>query len=200
VPTFSADLVTVSRLVSRAPLGEPEVPDLDDPVLEEEVGRLEVPVHDAVFCQVEEPRDEVPEVGRELVLAEAHLPPDQLREVALVAELGDDVGVVLGVEDVAAADDVAVVEHLEEVDLLDEHVPLDLVGQQPPLDHLDGHLLICPLVPAPVHHAAEALPDRVRQQVRVVPDLLLLRHRAFPVRVLPLLGLAPVHFQIEMAD
>lgn len=77
--------------------GEAKVGDLEFSVAHEDIGGFEVAVDDAVPGEVEVPDHDLLHVLAGLVLAEALL--DDLAEV-IIAELSDDVGIVLGGEDV----------------------------------------------------------------------------------------------------
>ena len=153
-------------------LGEPEVRDLDDLVLQQDVGRLEVAVQESVLRQVDIPHDKLSYDGQRVLLQQFLSLFEQVFEVSLVAKLSDDVAIIGGAEDVVALEDVGVVESLECLDLSLEHLLLGLALDGADVDHLDGYFLLGLVVGTAVDHRAETAPDDVLQAVRVVLDFL----------------------------
>lgn len=103
--------------VRRGTLGETEVCDFGDFVLEEDVGRFEVPVEEARLCDDSEPIDDVPENGNGLLLWKLLAFLEEVLEVALVAELRDDVAIVDCAIDIMALDHICVIDFFQCVDL-----------------------------------------------------------------------------------
>jgi hypothetical protein len=127
--------VSVGILVE---LGESEVGDLGSAVVQEDIGSLEVAVRDAHLPQVLEAQVDVEHelgefcVGKTLAL-EAFL------EVALAAELRDDVAVAVGEEGLVEPDHVGVTHLLQDADLLEDEL-LEVLGlERVQRDDLDGH-------------------------------------------------------------
>jgi hypothetical protein len=96
---------------------------------------------------------------------------EEVLEVALVAELSDDVAIVGSAEDIVALEDVGVVELLECVYLALQHLFLGLALDGPDVDHFHCHLLFGLVVAAAVHHRTEPASDHVFQPVGIVFDL-----------------------------
>lgn len=94
------------------PLRKPEVPDLPNPILQEDVSGLQIAMDNAILSQVLQPlRDFID-----------NLPPVQimvflgvLLEVSSFAELGDEVAVVVRELYIDELEDVGVVELLDDV-------------------------------------------------------------------------------------
>ena len=88
---------------------EPEVGYFGDPVLEEDVGHFEVPVYDPLGGEVEEALVDVRDDALEAGAIEGAGLLDLSLQVALIAELGDDVAVAVAGENFQAPQDVGVV-------------------------------------------------------------------------------------------
>lgn len=152
------------------PLREPEVGDLDYFVLDEDVGRLEVTVHVARVCDVQEPQDDLADDRDGLLLGQLLPLLQKVLHVALVAELGDDVAVVDRAEDVVALQDVIMVHFLQSVYFVIQHFFFGLSLDGSNIDDLDCDYFFAFLINAPIHHAAKTAPDHVLESVRVVFD------------------------------
>ena len=73
---------------------------------------------------------------------------EQVFEISLVAELGDDIAIILGTVDVEALHNILVVEFFERIDFPLEHLLLGSVPDGPEVDDLDAHLFPSSLVDA----------------------------------------------------
>ncbi len=157
-------------LASRGLLGEAEVQDLHPPVVrQEEVGRLEVAVHDPLVVGGGETRGQLPRGVQALAQRQRAALQPLLQSLAL-QQLGDHVGhAVLGA-DVEHREDVGMVEGAGRARLVLEAAKLRLVGQAVPRQDLDGDLAAQPRIARPVHlsHAAgaEQFQDLVGSQAR----------------------------------
>ena len=89
-------------------LSEPEVGYLGLGVVHKDVGNFEVSVDDVLFGEVLQSFEDVLDDGGCLVLVKVPFLAETGLEVALVAELGDDVAVAVAGEDLEAAEDVGV--------------------------------------------------------------------------------------------
>ena len=121
---------------------EPEVGYLGDPILEEDVGHFEVPVDDPLGGEVEEALVDVGDDALEAGVVEGAGLLDPGLQVALVAELGDDVAVAVAGENLQAPQDVGVVQLLQHRDLGVEQL-LELLGfEGVQLNDFDGNLFL----------------------------------------------------------
>lgn len=115
-------------------LGEPEIGDLDVAVVEEDVGELEVAVHDLVLDEGLEGVEDLAEVLDDLVLRQQSLPAHLGQHVAPVAVLQHEVVVVRGLLEGVQLDDEGVVAGLEHLNLvLQQLVELACVCTRVPL-------------------------------------------------------------------
>ena len=85
-------------------------------VVDKDVGHLEVTVNDIFLGQVEQPFENIFDDGGGSVLVEVALLAESGFEVALVAELSDDVAVAVAGEDFEAFEDIGVAQLLQNVD------------------------------------------------------------------------------------
>ena len=78
--------------------------------MHEHIGDLEVPVYDILLRKIVQPFEDISNDGFGLVLIEIPLLPQPGLQIALVAELSDDVAVPVAGEDLMAFEDVGVAE------------------------------------------------------------------------------------------
>jgi hypothetical protein len=102
--------------------GESKVCDLGYSVVSEDVGNFEISVDDILRGEVLQPPEDVGNDAGGLPLLEPGFLLDLGLEVALVAQLGDDVAVAIAGEDLEAAQDVGMVHFLEHFDLGEEEL------------------------------------------------------------------------------
>lgn len=140
---------------------EPEISELDDALVEEDVVGFEVAVHDVVLVEDLEGVDELLEDEEGLLFGNDPLLAENALKRASVAVLVDEVEVVGRLEHVDVLDDVLVLLDVRQnVDLVDRALLQLLVLFEPThLDHLDRVLLVVQLVDSPVHLSVGALPD-----------------------------------------
>lgn len=131
----------------RVELGESEVCDLGLSGVEEDVGGFEVAVGDVHLAEVPESAVDVGDEFLEFLFGEAAA-GEALLEVAVGAEVGDDVAVAFGEERLVELEDVGVVHALQDADLLEDEFLQPAGLQRVQRDDLDGHGGVC--VPAGV--------------------------------------------------
>ena len=158
--------------VCRSPLSEAKVSNFGDLVLEQDVGGLEVSVEKARLGDDSEAADDVSEDGDGLAFGQLLPLLEQVLQVALVAELSDNVAIIDSAVDVVTFHDIGVVEFFKCVDLSLEHLFSGAVAQGFQVDDLDGHLLPGPLIDSPEHAGAEAPADQVGEPVGVILNFL----------------------------
>lgn len=129
-------------------------------------------MQEPILRNVDIPSDELPDDGQCVLLCQLLALLEEVLEVALVAELGDDVAIIGGAEDVVALEDVGVAEFLERLDLALEHLLLGLALDGADVDDLDGYFFLGLVVGAAVDHRAETAADDVPEAVGVVLDFL----------------------------
>ena len=98
--------------------GEPEVPQLDDPVMFENVSEFEIPVHNFAFDEGLEGVQDLYEVLKSLFLRELFLGFDGCEQIALVTELEDEIDVVDSLLDVNEPDYIIILTTLQHLDLV----------------------------------------------------------------------------------
>lgn len=125
---------------------------------------------DVIFGEVEVAKDDLLHVLAGLVLRESLL--DDLAEI-VVAELGDDIGVVLGGEDIVEGEYMGhALEFLEHLNLTIQEYPVDVVLEHLEIDDLDCNWLAGVVVASLVDVAGVALSYDVVEAVGVVLDFL----------------------------
>lgn len=97
---------------------EAEVRDLGDAVVHEDVGNLQVAMNNPLRGEIAETAEDVGGDAPDLSLLETlPAPPEERLEIALVAELSNQIAVAVAAEDFEAAQHVGVVELPEDLDL-----------------------------------------------------------------------------------
>lgn len=127
-------------------------------------------MYDVIFGEVEVPKYDLLHVPTGLVLREPLL--DDLAEI-VIAELGDDIGIILGGEDIVEGEYMRhALEFLEHLNLTIEEDPVDVVLEHLEIDDLDCHWLAGVVIAALVDMAGVALAYDVVETVGVVLDFL----------------------------
>ena len=127
-------------------------------------------MYDVVLGEVEVALEDLLHVLGGLLLGEPLL--DDLAEIA-IAEFSDDVGIILGGEDIVEGEDmVHGLELLEHLDLTVQEDPVNVVLEHFEIDDLDCHWLAGVIIAALVDMAGVALANDVVEAVGVVLDFL----------------------------
>lgn len=161
--------------------GEPEVGDLRLVVVHQDVRRLDVPVDEALLVHLFEPVRDGHHDPEGFGLLDSGLPLNQVVEVAVGAQLGNDVGVVLRLEDVVQLHDIRRGQGFEGVDLVLQQLSVYGLLHHFHIDHLYRHRQVALVVLALVHLATKPSPDLVVQRVAVVVNGLPLRRSLNPL-------------------
>ena len=153
--------------------------------MQQDIGWFDVSVDDASFVQVMQALQNHFYDGYGFFLVDFLLFLDESVEVSLVAELGYDVGVVLGLVDVVELHDVGTVDDFESFDFLLEEVAVDGVAEHFHVDDLDSDFALVGKVVALEDRGRVALADLVVEIVGVVLDdflrLINCRHIRYPI-------------------
>lgn len=117
-PQDSLDLL----ILGAQQFGEPEVSQLNDAIVLEDVRELEIAMHDLALDEGLKSMEDLHEILDCLVFGDLLLELEVGAQVALVAVLEDEVDVVDGLLDVDEADDVVILAGLEDLDLVVEEL------------------------------------------------------------------------------
>jgi hypothetical protein len=85
--------------------------------MHKDVGHLQIPMHNPLLAQVEQPPIDGPDVRFCITFAHNFVRTQDGLEVAAVTQLSDDITVSVASEHLVTAEDVGVVETFEDVDL-----------------------------------------------------------------------------------
>jgi len=115
-----------------------KVSDLEDSILDEDLSRFDVAVHDVATGQVLEALEELTHQGPYFFFGKGSAFLEGFFETATFAELGDEVAVIGTFEDLHATYHVRMVQRPDDRDLLLQQFFQFLEGQRGQLDYLDG--------------------------------------------------------------
>lgn len=119
--------------------GKPKISDLDLTITHQDIGRLKITMYDILPCEIEIASNDLPHTRGGLLLGEPLL---YLFAKIRITQLRDDIGVILGGEDIVEGEDVRLCfELLEHLDFAVEEDAIDFVLEHLEVDHLDGHIL-----------------------------------------------------------
>lgn len=127
-------------------LGEAEVSNFSLGIVHEHVGHFKVPVDHIFLSQVLQSLEDIFDYGSGLVLVEVPLLPEPWLQIALVAELGDDVAVAVAGEDLEASEDIGMAEFLEDIDFGEKELFQFFTFEGLQLHNFDGDNLIVKLM------------------------------------------------------
>lgn len=123
--------------------GKAKVSQLGLAIVDEDIGNLEVPMHDVIFSEVEEASEDVLDVSFGFWFLDVAAAAEFALEVAFVAEFGDDVAVAIAGENLVAAQDVGMVQLLQDINFGEEKFFKLLALEAVEFDDLDGDDFFC---------------------------------------------------------
>lgn len=118
-------------------------------------------MQEAIFCYGDEAHQKLADDGKCVFFWEFLSFFEEVLEVALIAELSDDVAIVGRAEDVVAFEYVRMRQFLQRIDLALKHSFLGLALDGTDVDHLYGHLLFRLVICSAVNYRAETAADDV---------------------------------------
>lgn len=149
-------------------LREPKVADLVGPFIDEDVSRLEIAVYYFFADEFSEATEDLSHDFEDFIFFEFSAFHEFL-EVAVFAELGDDVEAVFGAQHIFELYYVRVVESLEKVDLREDRIlKVFIVSEGGEVDLFDGYFFLALALHPFVDLAVHSLPQALRCLVRVV--------------------------------
>ncbi len=118
-------------------------------------------MQEAIFCYGDEAHQKLADDGKCVFFWEFLSFFEEVLEVALIAELSNDVAIVGRAEDVVAFEYVRMRQFLQRIDLALKHSFLGLALDGTDVDHLYGHLLFRLIVGPAINYWAETAADDV---------------------------------------
>lgn len=100
-------------------------------------------MQELILTDLHEPLHNIPHEAQDLALAHATLLLQQGAEIALVAELSDNIAMRGLADDIEALENVGMLQLGQGLDLAVQHFAADRVSHALHVDSLDGHGLVC---------------------------------------------------------
>lgn len=96
-----------------------------------------------ILADLDEPLHNIPHEAQHLPLAHPTLLLQQRAEIALVAELSDDIAMRSLSDDIEALEDIGMLQLGQGLDLAVQHLATDRITHALHIDGLNGHGLVC---------------------------------------------------------
>jgi hypothetical protein len=124
--------------------GESKICNFSLSIDKKDIGRFEVPMDNAVLVDSAIAVDDLFEDAERLGFGDDFLVFEKFGEVAALAKLSNDAGVIFGIEDFIELENVGdIFEQFEDFDFVGEEVFMDVTLDEAEVNHLNGHLFIC---------------------------------------------------------
>jgi hypothetical protein len=100
-------------------------------------------MQELILADLDEPLHNIPHEAHDLPLAHPTLLLQQRTEIALVAELSDDIAMRSLTDDIEALEDIGMLQLSQRLDLAVQHLATDRITHALHIDSLNGHGFIC---------------------------------------------------------